>query len=387
MTVSTTRRLQPSPEPVRLSPKTGELVYRCPLCGPEDQSGHLYLDPDEGVWHCYRCNNGGRISWLVWKTGIAFPCNEGPADATKNAVADMLAGVVDSGVLAALRGDFNQAVPKVKRHDGEDYAKLSPDDHGWFSKKAGDLFGLGNPAYSFKLSNTPDDWWECDLGAQYKFEWPWAQVFNGVRYWRGRGYDKASAQAWRVFVPTDPCVSTAGTTRYGRLVVPAIHPQAGCITSFMARATTSKEWPKYLGPYTRSAYPSLIFSPGAILKASIKVLREVVLVEGPFDAIAVSRAGYDVAALSGKALTVDGIAMLKASGVNTVIVMLDSDSSTAWHSIAKKLYNSGVETLVTWLPPVKKDPGEMDDYEIHMLVASAIPAWQAFAAGFGESFS
>jgi hypothetical protein len=372
------------PELVRHAPRSGELVYRCPLCGPDDQSGHLYLNPDSGVWHCYRCGQGGNVSWLRHKTGIDFPLNEGPNARTTDAVADMLSGVVDAGVLALLRGT-EQAAPQ--KFDGEDYAKISPDAHGWFSRKAGDLFGLGEPNYSFKLGNTPDSWWECDLDAAQGFEWPLAQVFDAVRYMRHRGYDKATAAAWRIFVPTDPRIAQEAKTRYGRLVIPAIHPRAGCVTSFMARALTSKQWPKYIGPYTRSAYPSLIFSPGALVKASIKVLREVVLVEGPFDALAVARAGYDVAALSGKALTQEGAQMLKDSGVELVVVMLDSDSATAWHGISRRLFNMGIDTMITWIPPRTKDPGDMEDAEIDWQMSVALPAWQALAVGFGEKFS
>lgn len=374
-------RLRTPPPPVRTSPRTGELIYRCPLCGPEDRSGHLYLSPEEGVWHCYRCRSGGKTSWLVWKTGVAYPYNEGPDAATKAFAADALAGVVDDRVLALLRGDTIRS-SSVK--EGTDYARMSPNDFGWFSREAGDLFGLGSPQCAYRLGSMPDSWWECDLDQDYSFDLPWRPVFNAIRYVRSRGVDQARARAWRLFVPTDPCLPPTGKTRYGRLVIPAVHPRAGCVTSFMARSLYPNAYPRYLGPYTRSMFPSLIYSPTALTKASIGALHEAVLVEGPFDAMAVDKAGYDSIALSGKGLTDDGITILRESGVKLVIVMLDGDSATAWHGLARKLFKVGIDTLVTWLTSNHKDPGEMDEYEIASRLSEAIPAWQAFAAGFGQ---
>ena len=67
--------------------------------------------------------------------------------------------------------------------------------------------------------------------------------------------------------------------------------------------------------------------------------------------------------------------------------MLDSDSATAWHGISRRLFNMGIDTMITWIPPRTKDPGDMEDAEIDWQMSVAVPAWQALAAGFGEKFS
>lgn len=49
-------------EPVSESSK--DIVYRCPIC--DDKSGHLYVDYNKEMWHCFKCNAGGKsISSLL----------------------------------------------------------------------------------------------------------------------------------------------------------------------------------------------------------------------------------------------------------------------------------------------------------------------------------
>jgi ribosomal protein L37AE/L43A len=36
-----------------------DIVYHCPLC--DDTTGHFYVRRSNGVWHCFKCDRGGRL--------------------------------------------------------------------------------------------------------------------------------------------------------------------------------------------------------------------------------------------------------------------------------------------------------------------------------------
>jgi len=46
----------------------GEFIFKCPFCGDNDNPyhGHLYINPNMGVFNCYKCDMGGNINRLLY---------------------------------------------------------------------------------------------------------------------------------------------------------------------------------------------------------------------------------------------------------------------------------------------------------------------------------
>ena len=50
-----------------------DVIYRCPFCESSRGSGHLYINYDKNMYHCYKCDIGGRdIRTLLTKMGYSF---------------------------------------------------------------------------------------------------------------------------------------------------------------------------------------------------------------------------------------------------------------------------------------------------------------------------
>ena len=41
--------------------QSGQLVFNCPFCVPPDQGGHLYMEPEDGMYHCKKCDERGNL--------------------------------------------------------------------------------------------------------------------------------------------------------------------------------------------------------------------------------------------------------------------------------------------------------------------------------------
>lgn len=97
--------------------------------------------------------------------------------------------------------------------------------------------------------------------------------------------------------------------------------------------------------------------------------REVVVVEGVFDAFAVLRAGWDVAALGGKSLPTYLVKSLLtfAAGCG-MIVGLDSDALDASLRLRNQLSDRAAVRIVT--PPLGMDPGDMAPGDIREMLCT-----------------
>ncbi len=114
---------------------------------------------------------------------------------------------------------------------------------------------------------------------------------------------------------------------FERLMVPVYNEQNECI-AFGGRVLDQNQNPKYL-----NSKETLIYKKNQILygynwaKAAILASREVVLVEGYFDVMALHQAGHtNVVAISGTALTELQVKLLKRQA-DTLFMALDSDEA------------------------------------------------------------
>ncbi len=105
-----------------------------------------------------------------------------------------------------------------------------------------------------------------------------------------------------------------------------------------------------------------------------------VIVEGPFDALAFARLGVPVVALVGKSLSRTKMTLIKALPAASWVVCLDATERDTTINYAIK---SGLSAYVALLDGVK-DPGEATDEQLKRVLAGAIPARQAWAARITE---
>lgn len=113
--------------------KKGEISIHCPLCGPDDKSQHLGINPRTGVWACWRSDKhcGRNIYSLLSILGIPYADSD-----ERNSILQQL---IDGTY-------FNQEVESME--DGKTYTicKKIPDD---FIELSQDLAILAKPYYNY----------------------------------------------------------------------------------------------------------------------------------------------------------------------------------------------------------------------------------------------
>lgn len=158
-------------------------------------------------------------------------------------------------------------------------------------------------------------------------------------------------------------ISKNGSNSYdifqNRIMFP-IHNLDGFVVGFTARCYLAETTPKYLN--TKETY---IFKKGNILfnyhraKDSIRLYKQVIVVEGNMDAIRLYSAGVkNVVALMGTSLTKEHIEALKKLRAQ-IILMLDNDSAgeTATYTIGTLLEESNLSFEIVRISGAK-DPDE-----------------------------
>jgi hypothetical protein len=171
-------------------------------------------------------------------------------------------------------------------------------------------------------------------------------VYDGMnwrmpRYLKERNIRRETARIWGM--------GFCNSGRYGgRVVIPIACPGG---QSFTARDTTGEQEPKYLNPTGADHSRLLIGWPHA------KVEGDVVLVEGPMDAVKMYQHRIPTLALGGKMLHSSQLAMLFKKPTDAAItVMLDPDQPRAPYEIAKQLTCRFTHVYVAHLPD-GVDPG------------------------------
>lgn len=168
-------------------------------------------------------------------------------------------------------------------------------------------------------------------------------------YLKERGIKKATAKAWGL-----------GFCRLGayggRVVIPVICPNG---RSFTARDTTDEQIPRYRNP-KGADHGRLLCGWNVVEKAKAA---DVVLVEGPMDAIKMYQHGFPALALMGKELHKEQLALLttRYSSDTAITIMLDPEEEVAPYKVGLRLLVNFEHVYVAKLPKMvgkkKIDPG------------------------------
>jgi len=346
-----------APTPVKIA-GDGELIFLCPIC--DDSSGHMHLNPDKGVWHCYRCGEGGRITALMRRTQTEYPYNKESSfySASDNVTADTLLQLIYGG---------NNPFALNKKPEKLDYSRLTTNVTLPFkiNEKQATAAGLGSASQILYFNQLPAAWWELPQ-PKVTQETPWLPVIHAVRYLRERGYTKQELYNYHLCATICP---TAKAWR-NRIVIPAWHPETSLLTDFRARTINAYVKPKYLAPKQGAANAGLIYGVNARVAAKLFDLKTVVLCEGPLDIIAVERAGYCAVSICGKTIDNKAIDRLVYYGVEDFILLLDKGETVATTKLAAQIQGLGYKVNAAYLHTAK-DPGEASTAEIKNVVASA----------------
>lgn len=203
-----------------------------------------------------------------------------------------------------------------------------------------------------------------DIDAEVDFPLPpeFIPVFKNGK-WRFPTYLKerrikgATARTWGL--------GWARSGRYsGRVIIPVECPNG---RSFTARDVTGEQEPKYLNP------------PGADHGRLLlgwnhhKAKGDVVIVEGPLDAIRLWQHGFPALALMGKTLHVEQLMMLTAKPVDVgMTIMLDPEEGEAPFKVAEQLLCRFDDVSIARLPD-GIDPGASTRKQARRAIDSAVP--------------
>jgi DNA primase len=160
-------------------------------------------------------------------------------------------------------------------------------------------------------------------------------------YLKEREIKRTTARDWGI--------GWARKGRYGgRIIIPIMCPNG---VSFTSRDVTNEQEPKYLNPSGVNHRKLLLGWDKHPLKG------DVILVEGPMDAIKMWQHGFPSLALLGKVLYVEQLLLLATKPRDSsIIVMLDPEENTAPIQVAQQLISFFDEVYIAKLPK-KVDPG------------------------------
>jgi hypothetical protein len=310
-----------------------EYVVACPTCG----KAKLYANPLTGLWTCYKCGEGGGLVSLVMRVDA---CD----DAKARQIVSRGSRPVPGRALADLRAASDDAKDRT--------TKAMP------AVTDPDAMGL------------PDGYvpvW--DPGSR---EWTMPQ------YLRDRGIRARTAATYGLgVVPAGRCAPPGcrdqplrcDRCRYANRVILPCRVN-GAVRYFQARAMDPDARLKYLGPATPK---------GAVLFGLDEAVgpAQALVVEGPFDVLALAQRGHTAVALMGKSCSQGQAALLSSAGFTSVILMLDGDT---WETPKTR---SGVITAATTLAgvldvqiailPPDLDPATAPDDVLADTLASARP--------------
>lgn len=266
-----------------------ELCFRCPIC--DDHKDRFFLNPRTFLWKCHNCDEQGNLYRLL-EVALDMDPHE-----VYRAVRELDYGPV--------------ALPALKQ---EDIPKIEMPDS----------IPLTNPS-----SPIEKPFWDYLLGPTRRIS-PTTVVNYGMR-----------------------CVLIG---RYAMRVIIPLHYN-GDIVSFAARSIYDAcpcgkgGWPNHSTEhkFTKILYPQGTHKAGMLFNIDRVYGPEVVLVEGPFDAIRLSTRAV---ATLGAGLSAEQRQLLKAKGFEKVIICYDPDEAGEKGAVraARELLAAGFEVAIAWLP-------------------------------------
>jgi DNA primase len=305
-----------------------EMTAVCPAC---DRYGGFYVNIETGAYVCWKC------------------------DFRAHTVVGLVAQCEDVSWSEARAFIFTRSV-KLRRKS--------------------DVFSLADRVRSLRPHAIVED--EEDVSVNVELPEYYVQIYDPrraqrwmlPRYLKDRGVKSKTARAWGL--------GFCRKGKYGdRLIIPIDCP-AG--VSWTARAMSSDVFgPKYLNP------------PGADHRRLLigwhcsRVTGDIVLCEGPLDAVRLFQHDLPALALGGKELHDEQLAMLRRLPAQAAVtVMLDPDEELAPYKLAERLSLHFERIYIAKLPSKtaegkKLDPGESTRAQAHHAVDSAA-LWESSRA-------
>lgn len=305
-----------------------EMTAVCPAC---DRYGGFYINTETGAYVCWKC------------------------DFRAHTVVGLVAQVEDISWSDARGFIFTRSVKLRRKQDmfslADRVRALRP--HAIVEDESPANVNVGLPEYYVQIYDPKR-----------------SPVWQLPRYLKERGVKASTARAWGL--------GYCRKGRYGdRLVIPIDCP-AG--VSWTARAMSDDVFgPKYLNP------------PGADHRRLLigwhvsRVTGDIVLCEGPLDAVRLYQHDLPALALGGKELHDEQLAMLrKLPPKAAVTVMLDPEEEVAPYKLAERLSLHFECIYIAKLPRKtedgkKLDPGESTREQAHMAVDDAVQ-WKSSRA-------
>lgn len=329
-------------EPVSETRK--DIIYRCPFCEGATGSGHLYINYDKNVYHCYKCDIGGRdIKTLLTRMGYSFSEN------------------IPNSILSRQRDNTTSKLMSVI---GDLKKSKEPEEKKDFSQD------LSICTEYFLLHTQP----LSPRSLQYLYERGVTQEeidVYGLREGINRRGQELTIRG-KVF---------SGNDYSDRVLVPSlIRGDTLQVSYFVGRDITGTKAQKYLNPPSEIAYSSEdIWN----LDLARKVSNTVIICEGVFTAIAAGRGKYNAVATYGKSLSEISNSMgavksqadkLIEAGFKTYIVAYDADAQAKIDDTCAYLSMRGVHVRFLVVPPVHGPHTDISDLttdEYHRLLSES----------------
>lgn len=289
---------------------SNQMVGNCPWCG---KNGRFYVDAEDGHFICFACSD---VNPSVGRYMV--------------------------GLIAFVEGiSKGEALRFIMKHRVEFRRRETP------------------TSLVEKLAAIGEDE-TADAEVDYPLPPEFIPVFKDDKwrfptYLKERRVKRSTAKTWGL--------GWARRGRYGgRIIIPVECPN-GC--SFTARDVTDEQEPKYLNPI--GADHGRLF----LGWKHHRVKGDVVIVEGPLDAIRLWQHGFPALALMGKSLHIEQLMMLTVKPVDAgITIMLDPEEGEAPFKVAEQLMCRFTDVSIARLPN-GVDPGDSSKKQARQAIDSA----------------
>lgn len=304
-------------DPVGESGGGKDIIYRCPFCEGIKGSGHLYINYDKNLYHCYKCGVGGRdIRSLLRLMGISLEEEVPVSLLQRNSKSMELDKLLN---------------PTEKKIEGRNVDKTT----------------------KFFMEHTKD---LSPVSRQYLYNRGISDE-EILMYHMREGIDRRGSYV----------EGLRGQNYAGRILVPSL-VENNKVSYFVARDYMNSSTRKYLNPPADLAYSS---EDVWNLTLARKVSSTVIICEGVFTAIAAGRGKYNAVATYGKSIAEvsnrdqgkmsQGVQLLEA-GFDKYIVAYDADATKELLSTCEYLSSRGADTYFIKVPPKYGPHSDISDF-------------------------
>lgn len=294
-----------------------DVAILCPFC-PEDDpdtKGKNYITPAKGIYHCFRCNEAGSIRWLFKKLGIQIGNQRISLEKIKEQVSRM----------RTLKKFGGNSLPKKMMPVGlpDEFEPLRRDRN----------FGLAKIAY---------------------------------RWLHRRGLDWKIIKDWRI--------GFCSTGAYAQRIILPFCDMFGNVVTFQAREFLGSSGTKSKNPAVEESTVSradVFFGMHRMASGN-----SVVLVEGPFDVIAVDGflsatklVNFTALGICGTEVSDIQFRILESLEPREIFVMLDADAPEKARRLGGELLRYCPRVRVAEL--VRGDPDDLSRKEFVKIISRA----------------